>query len=176
MALLLISSFSQITEASFALHLLRASFLKNIHFLLCKILNSNFVKIRAIFSVVQGRCGGDIIYEELGSQLQNKHIVLWGQICCWCYFYSMGWSHGIMGRRFPDGRLLRYRKWVPQQLGDVNKQESGDSQPMGARHSDTAANHNSTHFLVWSTGPLLIFFGRPDWKLFLSFLPILLWH
>ena len=28
-------------------------------------------------------------------------------------------SHGIMGRRFPDGGLLRYRKWVPQQLGDV---------------------------------------------------------
>ena len=97
MALLLISSFSQITEASFALHLLRASFLKNIHFLLCKILNSNFVKIRAIFSVVQGRCGGDIIYEELGSQLQNKHIVLWGQICCWCYFYSMGWSGSSSG-------------------------------------------------------------------------------
>ena len=22
-------------------------------------------------------------------------------------------SHGIMGRRFPDGGLLRYRKWVP---------------------------------------------------------------
>ena len=46
---------------------------------------------------------------------------------------------------------------------------------MGARHGDTAANHNSTHFLVWSTGLLLIFFGRPDGKLFLSFLPILLW-
>ena len=27
--------------------------------------------------------------------------------------------HGIMGRRFPAGGLLRYRKWVPQQLGDV---------------------------------------------------------
>ena len=24
---------------------------------------------------------------------------------------------------------------------------------MGAWHGDTAANHNSTHFLVWSTGP-----------------------
>ena len=45
---------------------------------------------------------------------------------------------------------------------------------MGVRHSDKAANHNSTHFLVWSTGPLLIFFGRPDGKLFLSFLLILL--
>ena len=48
-----------------------------------------------------------------------------------------------MGRRFPDGGSLRYRKWVPQQLGDVNKQESGDSRPMGARHSDTAANHTN---------------------------------
>ena len=28
-------------------------------------------------------------------------------------------SHGIIGRRFPDGGLLRYRKLVPQQLGDV---------------------------------------------------------
>ena len=48
---------------------------------------------------------------------------------------------GIMGRRFPDEGLLRYRKWVPQQLGDVNKQESGDSRPIGARHGNTAANH-----------------------------------
>ena len=46
-----------------------------------------------------------------------------------------------MGRRFTDGGLLRYRKWVPQQLGDVNKQGSRDSRPMGARHGDTAANH-----------------------------------
>ena len=30
-------------------------------------------------------------------------------------------------------------------------------------------------FLVWSTGPLLIFFGRPDGKFYLSPLPILLW-
>ena len=28
-------------------------------------------------------------------------------------------EHGIMGRRFPNGGLLSYRKWVPQQLGDV---------------------------------------------------------
>ena len=46
-----------------------------------------------------------------------------------------------MGRRFPDGGLLRYRKWVPQQLGDVNKQGSGDSRPIGARHGNTSANH-----------------------------------
>ena len=36
-----------------------------------------------------------------------------------------------MGRRLPDGGLLRYRKWVPQQLGDVNEQGSGNSRPMG---------------------------------------------
>ena len=46
-----------------------------------------------------------------------------------------------MGRRFPDGGLLRYRIWVPQQLGDVNKQGSGDSPPIGAQHGDMAANH-----------------------------------
>ena len=56
-------------------------------------------------------------------------------------YWPLTFLHGIMGRRFPDGGLLRYRKWVPQQLGDVNKQESGDSRPMGARHGDTAANH-----------------------------------
>ena len=44
---------------------------------------------------------------------------------------------------------------------------------MGARHGDSAANHNSTHFLVWSTGPLFIVFGRPDRKLFLTGVPIL---
>ena len=45
------------------------------------------------------------------------------------------------GKEVPRWVLLRYRKWVPQQLGDVNKQGSGDSRPIGARHSDTAANH-----------------------------------
>ena len=45
-------------------------------------------------------------------------------ICCLLLFVSVLISfsecifHGIMGRRFPDGGLLRYRKWVPQQLGD----------------------------------------------------------
>ena len=62
--------------------------------------------------------------------IRPKNLFLW--------IYT---SHGIMGRRFPDGGLLRYRKWVPQQLGYVNKQWSGDSRPMGARHGDTAANH-----------------------------------
>ena len=52
------------------------------------------------------------------------------------------WSdHGIMGRRFTDGGLLRCRKWVPQELGDVNKQGSRDSRPIGVWHGVTAANH-----------------------------------
>ena len=59
-----------------------------------------------------------------------------------------------MGRKLTDGRLLSYRKCVPQQLGDVIKQGSGDSRPMRARHGDTAANHNPTHF-----------FGVVDWTL-----------
>ena len=32
---------------------------------------------------------------------------------------TVPWNHGRMGRRFPDRGLLRYRKRVPQQLGDV---------------------------------------------------------
>ena len=67
--------------------------------------------------------------------------------------------HGIMGRRFPDGGLLRYRKWVAQQLGDVNKQGSGDSRLMGARHGSQSqlysffgvVDRTLTHFF-WSTG------------------------
>ena len=55
--------------------------------------------------------------------------------------------HGIMGRR-----LLRYRKWVPQQLGDVIKQGSGDSRPMGARHGGTAANHTDLLYLTSRRG------------------------
>ena len=51
---------------------------------------------------------------------------------------GVAWNNGKEVPRW--GCLLRYRKWVPQQLGDVNKQESGDSRPMGARHSDMAAN------------------------------------
>ena len=40
---------------------------------------------------------------------------------------------------------------------------------MGAWHSNTAANHNSTHFLVWSTGPLLIFFWSTGWEVISKF-------
>ena len=35
------------------------------------------------------------------------------------YFAKLTLTHGIMGRRFPDGGLGRYWKWVPLQLGDV---------------------------------------------------------
>ena len=44
-----------------------------------------------------------------------------------CMEITMLWTHGIMGMRFTDGGLLRYRKWVPQQLG--------------SRHGETTANH-----------------------------------
>ena len=69
------------------------------------------------------------------------------------WYSADGSCHGIMGMRFPDGGLLRYRKWVPQQLGDVNKQESGDSRPIGARHGDTAANYMDLQSVVrvWLT-------------------------
>ena len=40
-----------------------------------------------------------------------------------------------MGRRFPDGGC-----WDTENESLINW-ESGDSQPMGARHGDTAANH-----------------------------------
>ena len=59
-----------------------------------------------------------------------------------------------MGRKLTDGGVAEIQKMSPQQLGDVIKQWSGESQPMGARHGDTAANHNSTHF-----------FGVVDWTL-----------
>ena len=61
-------------------------------------------------------------------------------------------DHGIMGRGIPDGGLLRYRKWVPQQRGDVNKQWSGDSRPMGAWHGDTAVNHTNLLYLTSRCG------------------------
>ena len=55
----------------------------------------------------------------------NYCITLWwSTVKLYIYITS---THGIMGRRFPNGGLLRYRKWVPLQLGDVNKQGSGDS-------------------------------------------------
>ena len=86
------------------------------------------------------------------SQLQRRPYYL--------LLVGSGYYHGIMGRRFPDGGLLKYRKWVPQQLGDVNKQGSGDNRPIGARHGDTAANHTDLQsgcgrtcvfaVLVWS--------------------------
>ena len=37
--------------------------------------------------------------------------------------------------------VAEIQKMSPQQLGDVIKQWSGESRPMGARHGNTAANH-----------------------------------
>ena len=47
------------------------------------------------------------------SAVSCPQLVLFWVCSCVCLL------HGIMGRRFPDGGLLRYRKWVPQQLGYV---------------------------------------------------------
>jgi len=64
--------------------------------------------------------------------------------CCQhlaCYLIlclGRAWNNG---KEVPRWGLLRYRKWVPQQLGEVNKQKSEDSRPMGVRHGYTAANH-----------------------------------
>ena len=64
-------------------------------------------------------------------------------------------THGIMGRRFPDGGSLRYRKWVPQQQGDVNKQGSGDSRPIGGESVTTITSPScwGTRFLYLSNPP-----------------------
>ena len=74
-----------------------------------------------------------------------------------------------MGRRFADGGLLRYRKWVPQQLGDV----AADQWERGTATWPPITT--LLNFFVWSTRPLLNFFGQLDGKLFLSFLPIIPW-
>ena len=46
--------------------------------------------------------------------------------------YLTPWNNGKEVPRWGVAEIekLRYRKWVPQQLGDVNTQESGDSRPM----------------------------------------------
>ena len=49
------------------------------------------------------------------------------------------WNNGKEVPRW--GVAEMQKKWVPQQLGDVNKQGSGDSWPIGARHGDTATIH-----------------------------------
>ena len=56
--------------------------------------------------------------------------------------------HGIMGRRFPDGGLLRCRKWVPQQLGDV------------AYNIDNPAIHWEPRDQAWY---LVLFWYLPDY-------------
>ena len=81
-----------------------------------------------------------------------------GGECLTVWGLGVGYWQRRMGRRFPDGGLLRYRKWVPQQLGDV-----ADIQPT---NGSAAQQHGSqsqlysffgvvdrtlTHFF-WSTG------------------------
>ena len=55
--------------------------------------------------------------------------------------------HGIMGRRFPDGRLLRYRKWVPLQLGDVIVVTN--SPPIGLTSHEISAHHHKFTRGAW---------------------------
>ena len=111
-----------------------------------------FYSVSAVSVTLMQRHSSLLSSSVSSSSVSTCHMIV-GK---WKISYHLSFLHGRMGRRFPDGGLLRYKKWVPQQLGDVIKQGSGDSRPIGARHGDTAANHNSTHFLGWSTGPLLI--------------------
>ena len=86
----------------------------------------------------------------------------------WCRVRGLMLKYGIVG-----GGLLRYRKWIPKQLGDVDKQVSGDSRPMGAQHGDTAANHTQSG-CCW----VYIFAVRGWsnlWDLICSGLPIIPW-
>ena len=97
-------------------------------------------------------------YLYLNSAVLNKKLISAGLRSFQLYFWWDCTTHRAAALREEwEGNsqmegLLSYRKWVPQQLGDVIKQGSGDSRPMRALHGDTAANHNSTHF----------FCGRPD--------------
>ena len=67
----------------------------------------------------------------------NNHFPLDLQISVSCHYDQCG--HGIMGRRFPDGWLLRYRKWVPQQLGYVIVVTN--SPPIGLMRSQLTNHH-----------------------------------
>ena len=69
----------------------------------------------------------------------------------------MGWgttqqlsAHGIMGTGIPVGGLLRYRKLVPQQLGDVIVVTN--SPPIGLMRSQLTNHQVGTVFAVcvWS--------------------------
>ena len=78
--------------------------------------------------------------------------------------------HGRMGRRFPDGGVAEIQKMSPSTTGRCSRHAADQWE------RSTATRQTITTlliFLVWSTGPLLNFFGRPDGKLFLSFLPII---
>ena len=45
------------------------------------------------------------------------------------------------GKEVPRWGVAEIQKMSPSTTGRCNKQESGDSQPMKARHGDIAANH-----------------------------------
>ena len=84
--------------------------------------------------------------------------------------------HGIMGRRFPDGGLLRYRKWVPQQLGDVIVVTN--SPPIGHMRSKLT-NHQVGIVLDVQAWSEKLFYtsrcGRKNRKLSGNLLPIIPW-
>ena len=75
-----------------------------------------------------------------------------------CVTAELG-GHGIMGWEVAE-----------IQLGDVIKQGSGDSRPMGAQHSDTTANHTD---LQSGCGRPCVFAVRVWSNLFGSGLPII---
>ena len=58
---------------------------------------------------------------------------------------SEAWNNG---KEVPIWGVAEIQKMSPSTTGRCSRQGSGDSRQMGARHDDTAANHNSTHFLV----------------------------
>ena len=57
---------------------------------------------------------------ERGERSSQRYLYKIDISQCWCWLsHFISQNHGTMGRMFPDGGLLRYRKWVPQRLGDV---------------------------------------------------------
>ena len=73
---------------------------------------------------------------------------------------SVAWNNGKEVPRWGVAEIQKRSPSTFQQLGDVNKQGSGDSRPIGALHGDTAANHTDLQsgcgrlcvfaVLVWS--------------------------
>ena len=88
----------------------------------------------------------------------------------------MYFCHGIMERWIPDGGLLRYRKWVPQQLGDVIVVTN--SPPVGRMRS-RLTNHQVGIVLAIRAWSEKLYQtsrrGRKDRKLFGIGVPIIPW-